>query len=96
LKHEFDTLDAPIILVVGDKQWTTSFQPADYQDLPTRTVFVRDSTYRLLPDLFTAAQASEAGFPHLMILDRDDQIRYMSSGYKIAASKEAMQILSRV
>lgn len=96
LKHEFDMIDAPIILVVGDKQWTTSFQPADYPNLPARTLFVRDSTYHLLPELFTVAQSSEAGFPHLMILDRDDQIRYMSSGYKIAASKEAMQILSRM
>lgn len=96
LKYEFDAIGAPIILMVGDKQWTASFHPEDYPDLPVNTVFVRDSTYNLLPEFFASSQASEAGFPHLMILDRDDQIRYMSSGYKIAASKEAIQILTRV
>lgn len=96
LKHEFDALDTPIILVVGDKQWTASFHPEDYPDLPANTVFVRDSTYNLLPEFFTSSQASEAGFPHLIIVDREDQIRYISSGYKIAASKEAIQILTRV
>ncbi|WHY21004.1 transglutaminase domain-containing protein [Paenibacillus sp. G2S3] len=96
LKHEFDVLGAPIILVVGDKQWTASFHPEDYPDLPANTVFVRDSTYNLLPELFASSHASEAGFPHLIIVDREDQIRYISSGYKIAASKEAIQILIRV
>jgi hypothetical protein len=96
LKHEFDALGAPIILVVGDKQWTASFHPEDYPDLPANTVFVRDSTYNLLPEFFASSQASEAGFPHLIIVDREDQIRYISSGYKIAASKEAIQILKRV
>ncbi|HEY4430851.1 MAG TPA: transglutaminase domain-containing protein [Paenibacillus sp.] len=96
LKHEFDALGAPIILVVGDKQWTASFHPEDYRDLPANTVFVRDSTYNLLPEFFASSQASEAGFPHLIIVDREDQIRYISSGYKIAASKEAIQILTRV
>lgn len=96
LKHEFDALGAPIILVVGDKQWTASFHPEDYPDLPANTVFVRDSTYNLLPEIFASSQASEAGFPYLIIVDREDQIRYMSSGYKIAASKEAIQILTRV
>ncbi|OZQ60173.1 transglutaminase [Paenibacillus sp. VTT E-133280] len=96
LKHEFNALGAPIILVVGEEQWTVSFRPEDYPDLPTNTVFVRDSTNNLLPEFFASSQASEAGFPHLIIVDREDQIRYMSSGYKIAASKEAIQILTRV
>lgn len=96
LKQEFNALGAPIILIIGDKQWAASFHPEDYPDLPANAVFVRDSTYNLLPELFASSQASEAGFPHLIIVDREDQIRYMSSGYKIAASKEAIQILTRV
>lgn len=96
LKHEFNALGAPIILIVGDKEWAASFHPEDYPDLPANVVFVRDSTYNLLPELFASSLASEAGFPHLIIVDREDQIRYMSSGYKIAASKEAIQILTRV
>ncbi|MBY3622046.1 transglutaminase domain-containing protein [Acinetobacter sp. CUI P1] len=96
LKHEFNALGAPIILIIGDKQCAASFHPKDYPDLPANAVFVRDSTNNLLPELYASSQASEAGFPHLIIVDREDQIRYMSSGYKIAASKEAIQILTRV
>jgi hypothetical protein len=96
LQDALTELGAPVILIVGDKQWTASFDPNGYPKLPAGTKFVRDSTYELLPGFFSEPPASEAGFPHLLVLDGEDQIRYTASGYKLGASKEALQVLSSV
>lgn len=94
LAEPLDKLGAPIVLVIGDSEWTASFDPANYPKLPSRTIFVRDSTYASLPEFISKSPANEAGFPHLFVLDGQDQIRYTASGYKIGTGKEALQILS--
>lgn len=96
LQASYNELGAPVILIIGDQQWTASFDPSGYPKLPLGTKFVRDSMYELMPGFIFEPPASEAGFPHLLVLDGDDQIRYTSSGYKIGACKEALQVLSSV
>lgn len=96
LAEPFTKLGAPIILVIGEKEWTASFDAAHIPNLPPRTVFVRDSAYAALPDLLMQTPAHEAGYPHLFVLDGQDRIRYTASGYKIGTGKEALQVLSEV
>lgn len=96
LAEPFAELEAPIILVIGDSEWTTSIDPSSYPKLPSCAMFVRDSTYASLPDFISRPPANEAGFPHLFVLDGQDQIRYTASGYKIGTGKEALQILTGV
>ncbi|MED5018923.1 Ig-like domain-containing protein, partial [Paenibacillus chibensis] len=96
LAEPFAALGAPIVLLIGDKEWTASFDAAHIPNLPQQTVFVRDSAYAALPDLIMQTPAHEAGFPHLFVLDEQDQIRYTASGYKIGTGKEALQVLSEV
>lgn len=94
LAEPLDKRDIPVVLVVGDSEWTVSFNAGNVTELPVRTMFVRDSTYASLPDFISESPAHEAGFPHLFALDSEDQIRYTSSGYKISAAKEALHILT--
>lgn len=96
LAESFDKLALPIVLIIGDREWTASFDPAAYPNLPAQTAFVRDSSYASLPDLISSSAASEAGYPHLFVLDGQNQIRYTASGYKIGTGREALQILSAV
>ncbi|WP_141680455.1 transglutaminase domain-containing protein [Bacillus sp. FJAT-26390] len=96
LVEPFAELGAPIVLIVGDLEWTASFDPSSYPKLPPNTIFVRDSSYASLPAFIAGPPASEAGFPHLFVLDGEDQIRYTASGYKIGTGKEALQLLSGV
>ncbi|CAM4341223.1 hypothetical protein FHS16_002564 [Paenibacillus endophyticus] len=91
---ELAELGAPIILVVGDSEWTASFNPDSYKGLPSRVQFVRASSYTSLPAFISQPPASEAGFPHLFVLDGQAQIRYTASGYKIGIGKEALRTLS--
>ncbi|HAF98436.1 transglutaminase domain-containing protein [Paenibacillus lactis] len=96
LAESLDQLNVPIVLVIGEKEWTASFDPASYPKLPQRTVFARDASYSALPDFISKSPAREAGFPHLFVLDSQDQIRYTASGYKIGTGKEALRILSGI
>ncbi|HTG68058.1 MAG TPA: transglutaminase domain-containing protein [Candidatus Udaeobacter sp.] len=96
LAESFDEFGAPIVLVVGDSEWVSSFDPSRYPQLPACTRIVRDSAYAALPGFISQPPASEAGFPHLFVLDGQDQIRYTASGYKIGTGKEAFRILTGI
>ncbi|NMO94443.1 transglutaminase domain-containing protein [Paenibacillus lemnae] len=81
----------PVILLIGHKEWTSSFSPVQYPKLPKDTVFVKDDSYAALPNFIPNSAASEAGYPHLFVIDAQDEIRYTASGYKIGMGKEALQ-----
>ncbi|NIK75365.1 transglutaminase-like putative cysteine protease [Paenibacillus castaneae] len=93
LAEQVNEMGSPILLIVGDSQWTASFDPSDYPKLPSSTIFVRDNAYESLPDFISQSPANEAGFPHLFVLDDSDLIRYTASGYKIGSGKDALQVL---
>ncbi|MEK4356515.1 transglutaminase domain-containing protein [Paenibacillus sp. FSL M7-1455] len=96
LAEPYAKLGAPIVLIIGNAEWTASFDPAAYPNLPSGTVFVRGASYAALPDFIAQSPARDAGYPHLFVLDAQDQIRYTASGYKIGTGKEALQVLSVV
>ncbi|MFC9706912.1 transglutaminase domain-containing protein [Paenibacillus sp. NPDC056933] len=96
LAEPLDKLGVPIVLVIGDTEWNASFDSGAYPKLPVRTVFVRDSSYASLSGFISKPVAHEAGYPHLFVLDNQDQIRYSASGYKIGTGKEALQIASAI
>ncbi|SEP07742.1 transglutaminase domain-containing protein [Paenibacillus sp. OV219] len=94
LTEPLNQLGIPIVLLIGDAEWTASFDQANYSLLPSNTVFVRDMSRAELPDLIVRTQANEAGFPHLFVLDSNSLVRYTASGYKIGTGKEALQTLA--
>jgi transglutaminase-like putative cysteine protease len=96
LAEPLDKLYVPIVLMIGDAQWNASFDPVGYPKLPVRTVFVRDPSYSSLSGFISKPGAHEAGYPHLFVLDNQDQIRYLASGYKIGTGKEALQIAAAI
>ncbi|MFD2614939.1 transglutaminase domain-containing protein [Paenibacillus gansuensis] len=93
LQASFTEQAVPVVLIVGDRQLTASFDPGSYPALPAGTRFARDATYALLPAFLSEPPASEAGFPHLMVLDEKGRIRYTASGYRLGAAKEALEVL---
>lgn len=94
MAEPLDRLEVPIVLLIGDMERSASFDSADYPKLPLCTTFVRDASRNALPDPIAGPTASEAGFPHLFVVDGRNQIRYASSGYRIGNVKEALQIIS--
>lgn len=96
LAESFSAIGAPIVFVLGDDQWTASFDPANYRGLPAGTEFVRDAAYESLSRFTAELRLSMTGFPHVFVLDGQDQIRYAMSGYKLGTGREALQILGKV
>ncbi|MDR9744039.1 transglutaminase domain-containing protein [Paenibacillus taichungensis] len=96
LAEPLDKLGVPIVLVIGDTEWNASFDSGAYPKLPVRTIFVRDSSYAALSGFISKPAAHEAGYPHLFVLDNQDQVRYSASGYKIGTGKEALQIAAAI
>ncbi|WP_028609420.1 transglutaminase domain-containing protein [Paenibacillus harenae] len=94
LAGPFKDLGAPILLVAGDSEWSASFDPSAYSGLPPCVQWVRDSSDAALSAFMSNQAAAEAGFPHLVVLDSQDRIRYAASGYKIGTGKEALHILT--
>ncbi|CAM3211073.1 transglutaminase domain-containing protein [Paenibacillus lupini] len=92
LSEQLNQLKVPIILLTSNMERTASDSFSEYPKLPLHTVFVRESSP--LPDTFVQASATEAGFPHLLALDRQNQIRYTASGYRIGNVKEAIQVMT--
>jgi transglutaminase-like putative cysteine protease len=89
-----EELGTPIILLLGDAERTASFDPSDYPKLPSCTKFARDETGNAGPETIAGSSASEAGFPHLFVVDDRNHIRYASSGYRIGNVKEALHIMT--
>ncbi|WP_054955613.1 transglutaminase domain-containing protein [Paenibacillus dakarensis] len=89
-------LGAPIVLVIGDAEWTASFKPEQYPELPSNVVWAKDSTYGSLPGFVSESPARESGFPHVFVTDSQNRIRYTASGYRIGNGKEALKIMSAV
>ncbi|UPK45154.1 transglutaminase domain-containing protein [Paenibacillus pabuli] len=96
LAEPLNKLGLPIVLVIGDMEWNASFDPVSYPKLPERTIFVRDSSYAALSGFISKPAAHEAGYPHLFVLDHQDQIRYSASGYRIGTGKESLQIAAAI
>ncbi|MBB3109683.1 hypothetical protein FHS18_001746 [Paenibacillus phyllosphaerae] len=86
----------PILLIIGDDERTSSFDPAQYPKLPANALFLRSRDGDALPPIFSQATASEAGFPHVVVLDAQRRIRYSASGYKIGTGKEALQACTQL
>ncbi|MCA0757132.1 transglutaminase domain-containing protein [Paenibacillus sp. N4] len=96
LASSYSELGAPLVLIAGLSEKAAPSDAAGNSALPSCTVSVRDAASAPLPDIFERPTANEAGFPHLLVLDGRDQIRYAASGYKIGMGKEALQILAGV
>ncbi|TYP79238.1 transglutaminase-like domain-containing protein [Paenibacillus methanolicus] len=97
LSEAYAQTGAPIIIVVEESRWSALFEPAQYPKLPSTAVFVKaNGANEDLPDFIMQQPASEAGYPHLFVMDQGQRIRYAASGYKIGTGKEALQALARV
>lgn len=96
LSEPLEELSAKIVLVIGNAEWTASFTPEAYPQLPSTVVWAKDSTYGSLPGFVSESPARESGFPHVFVTDSENQIRYTGSGYRIGTGKEALKVMAAV
>lgn len=95
LKEELAERNVPILLITGSTGKQMTLRDEQLEQLP-RQVHIAEGDPSSLPELFRSSSALESGYPHLVVLDEANQIRYASSGYRIGAVREAIQVSSRL
>ncbi|MCM3782420.1 transglutaminase domain-containing protein [Neobacillus mesonae] len=91
LKVELTEGNAPIVLITGITGSAVTLKSELLEKLPPQ-VLLAEAGAKAFPELFRNHGAAESGYPHLVVLDHEYQIRYVSSGYRIGAVKEATQV----
>ena len=95
LKVELAERTVPVLLITGTNDTATTLKSEHLAKLPTQ-VRLAEANDASLPDLLRSPSAKESGYPHLVVLDEKNQIRYVSSGYRIGAVKEAILVSSQL
>ena len=93
LRKELVERNVPIVLLTGSAGTGKSLKSKQLEMLPSQ-VRLGDDEAASLPEVFRSSRATESGYPHLVVLDEAYRIRYISSGYRIGAVKEAIQVSS--
>ncbi|MFC4101578.1 transglutaminase domain-containing protein [Paenibacillus xanthanilyticus] len=96
LAAAYERTGVPIVLIADESQSGGALASSRYPELPAGTVLVAAQGKDALPAFAAQPPASEAGYPHLAVLDPRQRIRYAASGYRIGTGKEALQALTRV
>lgn len=96
LADSFDELEVPVVLIMDDSAGNLTFEPGQERRLPRRTKVVGERESGVLVKYLEGTRAGESGFPHLFVLDSEDQIRYTASGYNIGTGREALRVLGRI
>lgn len=95
LKVELAERNISIVLITGSTGNQMKLRNEQLEKLP-RQVHIAEGDPSSLPELFRTPSAIESGYPHLVVLDEASQIRYASSGYRIGAVREAIQVSSQL
>ncbi len=93
LKPTFDVLNIPFIFILPNDDRAKVFNPAEYQ-LPANAVFVNDDV--LLKDFESATNSNfDDQLPVLTLLSANNDIFYLSSGYKIGAGDQLLKVINK-
>lgn len=93
LTPSFDALNVPFVFVLPDDDRSKVFNKADYT-LPSNALFVKDNT--LLPHFSKAIGSHvENQLPVLTMVSGDNEILFLSSGYKIGVGDQLLKVLKK-
>lgn len=81
----------PIVLITPSLGTISPFSADPLKQLPAQVRFA-EMNKGAIPEVLCSPIALESGFPHLAVLDQQYRIRYVSSGYRIGAVKEAVRV----
>ncbi|PYY29021.1 transglutaminase domain-containing protein [Paenibacillus illinoisensis] len=95
LKQELVERNISVVLITGSAGTGKSLKTEQLEMLPSQ-VRLGEAAPASLPEVFRSSGATESGYPHLVVLDKAYQIRYVSSGYRIGAVKEALQVSAQL
>ncbi len=95
LKLEFEEIDCNISLLLSKEKITESFDIKKYKNLPSQKAFYLDNNYTLLKAIeeITKNQQLLSNLPVFIIIDKNGEIFFLSTGYKIGTGEQLLKAL---
>jgi transglutaminase-like putative cysteine protease len=97
-REDWNKLGVPILVIVPEDKLNAAFTPEAYPLLPELAAFAKDPA---ASDGLSRVQAgmeedasgrTQRSFPVIVALDRENRIRYYSSGYKLGLSQDVLKV----
>ncbi|MEJ8307187.1 transglutaminase domain-containing protein [Saccharibacillus sacchari] len=97
MRAELEAEHVPLVFIVSDqginREEITPFIP---KPLPTGAIFAGDASGEAFAAMSAVCPPPGTEYPHLFVLDAQQNIRYAESGYKPGSCSEALSILRTV
>ena len=97
LAEEMDKINPSVYICVGEDKLTPAFNADFYDGLPQGTIFAVDKAYTCFNSFVSAAKKElRINYPAVFVVDRNNNIRYASTGYKLGIGEEVLKLLQKL
>lgn len=97
LAGEINKLNPSVYICVGGDKLTSTFNAGSYDGLPQGTAFASDMDDTCLDSFVSAVNKDlSLSYPAVFVVDRDNNIRYASTGYKLGIGEEVLKLLKKL
>ena len=93
-RETFDHWDRSLVLLFKDKTSQSRYRPEDFVGLPTKTVFGRDESGKILSELVTSLKLRAGNLPVFIIADTFNRVVFYSQGYTIGLGRQLHQVIT--
>jgi len=91
LKDELDAWGGKFLFLTDSLHYGNLFNPENIKGLPLRTSFGIDNQMKILKNNIKFALPTQVEFPVVIITDRDGNIFFLSSGYRIGIGEQILK-----
>ena len=89
-RETFDHWDRSLVLKTSQSR----YRPEDFVGLPTKTVFGRDESGKILSELVTSLKLRGGNLPVFIIADTFNRVVFYSQGYTIGLGRQLHQVIT--
>ena len=95
LKNEFDNWGGDFIFLSDPAETKTAFNPADYKGFPNRSLFGIDNNMSGFQNYIKTLSVDDLQLPLVVLCDKEGNIFYKSSGYKIGVGEDLLRNINQ-
>jgi hypothetical protein len=93
LKQELDSWGGYFLFLNGKPSSSQSFDPSELKNLPDKSLFGYDSELQFLKASVDVAALPDEKLPFVLVSDKDNNIVYISTGYRIGIGEQILKHL---
>ena len=91
LKTELDSWGGDFIFLVDQPVSESEFKPENYKGLPESSEAGNDKNLEILKTISNDGSGTGISFPYIILVDKNGNIIYRSSGYRIGIGEQILK-----